>query len=284
MNSNVNNIETPKKNRVFELDVLRGIAVIAMMIDHFTMMAYFSEGYNGWAPYVFSNFAEVDSPLLNSFLSLCEDFQNSTFRLVGHYIFATLFLTLCGISCSFSRNNFKRGLKVLIAGLIVTVVTSIISIISGEEDLYILFGILSTLAVSILMVAVVQRYYDNIWLYLGIGIALVIGGFLIHWWDVPRINSIKNIGFVEIIEIIIGTKLFGSDCFGLLPCAGVVFIGMFIGKTVYKERKSIIPKLDGKWKIPFTFVGNNALFFYLLHQVASIVIIALLYLISGYRF
>lgn len=275
------NIET-KKKRVFELDVLRGIAVIAMIIDHFTLMVYYSEGYNGWASYIFSNFNEIDSKWLNTFINLCCDFQDGTFRLVCHYIFCTLFLALCGISCSFSKSNFKRGFKVLIAGFIVTVATTIISLVSGE-DLYIIFGILSTLAVSILMVAVVEKYFNNKWVYLTIGIILILWGFLIHWWDVPRINSITEIGPLELVEIILGYKLFGADCFGLLPCAGVVFVGMFIGKTIYKDRKSIMPKLDGKWKLPFTFIGNNALLIYLLHQVVSVVVIFILYLIAGYR-
>ena len=275
------NIET-KKERVFELDVLRGIAVIAMIIDHFTLMVYYSEGYNGWASYIFSNFNEIDSKWLNTFINLCCDFQDGTFRLVCHYIFCTLFLALCGISCSFSKSNFKRGFKVLIAGFIVTVVTTIISLVSGE-DLYIIFGILSTLAVSILMVAVVEKYFNNKWVYLTIGIILILWGFLIHWWDVPRINSITEIGPFELVEIILGYKLFGADCFGLLPCAGVVFVGMFIGKTIYKDRKSIMPKLDGKWKLPFTFIGNNALLIYLLHQVVSVVVIFILYFIAGYR-
>lgn len=278
---NIKSVETNKK-RVFELDVLRGIAVLAMIIDHFTLMVYYSEGYGGWASYIFSNFNEINNNALNTFLKLCCDFQDSLFRLVGHYIFATLFLALCGISCSFSKSNFKRGFKVLIAGLIVTVVTSIISIVSGE-DLYILFGILSTLAVSILLVAVVEKYFNNKWVYLGIGIVLIIWGFLIKWWDVPRIYSIEEIGPIEMLEIILGYKLFGADCFGLLPCAGVVFVGMFIGKTLYQKRESLIPRLDGKWKKPFTYIGNHALIIYLLHQVISVVIIFLLYLIAGYR-
>lgn len=279
---NTNQLDIVKKPRVFELDVLRGIAVLAMIIDHFTLMVYYSEGYNGWASYLFSNFNEINNEALNSFLKLCCDFQDGTFRLVCHYIFCTLFLALCGISCSFSKSNFKRGFKVLIAGLIVTAATSIISLVSGE-DLYILFGILSTLAVSILLVAIVERYFNNKWVYLGIGLVMILWGFLIKWWDVPRIQEITDIGPIELIEIILGYKLFGADCFGILPCGGVVFVGMFIGKTVYKNKESIIPKLDGKWKIPFTFVGNNALLIYLLHQVVSVIVIFLLYFIAGYR-
>ena len=57
---------------------------------------------------------------------------------------------------------------------------------------------------------------------------MILWGFLIKWWDVPRIQELTDIGPIELIEIILGYKLFGADCFGILPCGGVVFVGMFI--------------------------------------------------------
>lgn len=269
--------------RIFEIDVLRSIAIIAMIFDHLTILLSFSGGFNGWGSYLFSNYFEVNSPFMDSLINLVDKFQDSGFRLACHYVFVTLFLLLCGISCTFSHSNFKRSLKILGAGLIITLVTSIISLVSGEE-LYILFGILSTIGCSILIYEAIVRIYDNKWILLIIGSLIILWGFLINWWDAPYINSIKDLNFIGIIEIILGYKIFGADCFGLLPCAGVVLIGGFIGKTIYQKRQSIMPKLDGKWTKPFTFVSKHALLIYLLHQVLAVVIIVLLYLVCGYRF
>ena len=87
----------------------------------------------------------------------------STFREVCHYIFVTLFLTICGISCTFSKSNVKRGIKIIGAGLIVTLATVIISKVSGDE-FYIIFGILSTLGVSVLLY--VCLFYDNVLMFI----------------------------------------------------------------------------------------------------------------------
>ncbi len=270
------------KKRIFELDIIKAIAIIAMIIDHFTILLSFSGGTSGWASFVFSNYNEISSPFMDNLIRIIDIFQNSSFRLICHYIFVTIFLAICGISCTLSHSNTKRGIKIIGAGLIITFVTVILSIISGEE-LYILFGILSTLGFSILIYEVIVRIYDNKWLLLGIGFLIILWGFLIRWWDAPYIYSIKDLNFINVIKMILGYVVFGEDCFGLIPCAGVVLIGGFIGKTLYQNKVSIIPKLDGKWTKPFTFIGKHALLIYLIHQVIGIIIIIVLYLICGYR-
>lgn len=272
-----------QKKRIVELDILKTIAIIAMIIDHFTIIVYFSSGYNGWASYIFSNYNEINNSFINGMIHTVEIFQDSTFRLVCHYIFVTIFLTICGISCTLSHSNFKRAVKIISAGLIITLVTSVVSLVSGVE-LYILFGILSTIGVSVLIYEIIVRICDNKWLLLAIGVFIIIWGFIIKWWEVPYIYSIEDLGFTDVIKMILGYVAFGEDCFGLIPCTGVVLIGGFIGKTVYKNKESIIVKKDAKWSKPFTFISKNALWIYLLHQVVAIIIILCLYLICGYRF
>lgn len=271
-----------KKERIFELDALRGLAVIAMIIDHFLILVSFSAGYGGWCMMIFKNYNDIDSSFINTLVKIADTFEMSTFREVCHYIFVTLFLTICGISCTFSKSNVKRGIKIIGAGLIVTLATVIISKVSGDE-FYIIFGILSTLGISVLLYALCEKIYDNKWLFLIIGCLIILWGFLINWWDAPRLNNIHELNFSNIIKMILGYVIYGEDCFGLVPCTGVVFIGAFIGKTLYKDRKTKVPKLKGKWVRPFTFVGTHALWVYLLHQVLAVIIIFLLYVIAGYR-
>lgn len=272
-----------KKERIIELDFLRGLAVIAMIIDHFTLLVTMSAGYGGFAYYLFGNYQDINNSFLNPIIKFSNVFQNSTFRLVGHYIFVTLFLLLCGISCTFSKNNFKRGLKIIGFGMIITFATVVLSQIVNQE-MYIIFGILSTLGCSILIYALIEKIYDYKWIYLSFGLMIILWGFLIHWWNVERIYTIKQLNIANLIQVILGYKLFGEDCFGLLPCCGVVLIGAFIGKTLYIEKKTLFPNNKNKWTIPFNFVGRHALWFYLLHQVVGIIIIVLMYLIVGYRF
>lgn len=271
-----------KKKRIFELDVLKSVAILAMIFDHFTYLFSISLGYMGWASYLFKNYYEINDSHLNNFVSFTVRFQDSNLRLAGHYIFVTLFLFLCGISCTLSRSNLKHGLKTLIGGLVITAATIVMSLVSGE-DMYIIFGILTTLGVSILMIALVEKIYDNKWLYLAIGLILIIWGFIIKWWDVERLHYLKELSFWEIIQVILGYKIYGMDHFGIIPCTGVVFLGVFFGKTVYANKKTLLPALDGKWIKPFTFISKHALLVYLLHQVISMIIIFLVFVSAGYR-
>ena len=267
------------KNRIFELDALRGLAVIAMIIDHFL---YLGEESIKMFPSFFSNFDSINSNWLNTFIQFCMDFQNSLFREAGHYIFVTIFLLIAGISSSFSRNNFKRAFKVLIGALIITIAMAIISLVSGE-DYHIFFGILHLMGTSMLIFAVTQKLYPNKWLYLIIGIIIVIWGFTIKWYEAPYVWT-EDLTFVSLLESILGYKSTGSDHFGIIPCTGVFFIGAFLGETLYQKRTTLFPKLDKSWHKPFTYVGQHALIVYLLHQVVSVIIIGILYLIAGYRF
>ena len=271
-----------KKKRIFELDVLKSVAILAMIFDHFTYLFSISLGYMGWASYLFKNYYEINDSHLNNFVSFTVRFQDSNLRLAGHYIFVTLFLFLCGISCTLSRSNLKHGLKTLIGGLVITAATIVLSLVSGE-DMYIIFGILTTLGVSILMIALVEKIYDNKWLYLAIGLILIIWGFIIKWWDVERLHYLKELSFWKIIQVILGYKVYGMDHFGIIPCTGVVFLGVFFGKTVYANKKTLLPALDGKWTKPFTFISKHALLVYLLHQVISMIIIFLVFVSAGYR-
>lgn len=271
-----------KKKRIFELDFLKTIAILAMLFDHFTYLFSISTGYMGWTSYIFKNYNEINNSALNKFIDFTIKFQDSNLRLAGHYIFVTLFLFLCGISCTLSRSNLKHGLKTLVGGLIITAVTVVMSLVSGE-DMYIIFGILTTLGVSILMIAVVEKVYDNKWLYLIIGSVLIIWGFIIKWWEAPRIHYLSELSFWDFIQVILGYKVYGLDHFGIIPCTGVVFLGVFVGKTLYANKKTLLPSLDGKWNIPFTFISKHALLVYLLHQVISVIIIFLIFFGVGYR-
>lgn len=272
--------ENQTQKRIFELDALRGIAVIAMIIDHFTYLLF--EFYI-MTPKIFSNFGKINPVGFRKIVNVLVEFQLSSFRDGAHYVFCTIFLLLVGISCTFSKNNLLRGLKVGIGAAIISVATIIISLVI-KDNYSIIFGILHLICVSILLFHLVQKLYPNKWLYLIIGSFLIIWGFLIKWWDAPFIGDYRTITFVDLFKIILGYKVYGADHFGIIPCTGVVFVGAFLGELLYKKRQTLFPKLDKAWHKPFTYVGRHALLIYLFHQVVSIVVIVLMFLLAGYRF
>ena len=88
----------------------------------------------------------------------------------------------------------------------------------------------------------------------------------------------------HIWEVLLGTAYFGSDWMGLFPALGYMFLGGFIGETVYKNRTSIFKKYNEKLNkntLAIVVPGRYSLWFYLLHQVIYIIIIGGLALLMG---
>ena len=59
-----------------------------------------------------------------------------------------------------------------------------------------------------------------------------------------------------------------SDYFPLLPNLGYFFVGIFLGRTLYAEKRSLMPKVNSS-AAPIRFLswcGRQSLFIYLLHQ------------------
>ena len=92
--------KTAVKERAWELDFLRGIALILMLFMHFSWDVRYEFGVN-----VFSYL------------------EKGWFWSFGHPVIVVLFVGVSGICCTFSRSNIKRGLKLLAAALTLTLVT-----------------------------------------------------------------------------------------------------------------------------------------------------------------
>ena len=71
-----------------------------------------------------------------------------------------------------------------------------------------------------------------------------------------------------------------ADFFPFVPYASFFFTGVVIGKTVYKNKKSLLPKLDGGWNTAVNFIGRHTLVVYVLHIVAIVILLDLVCLIS----
>ena len=91
------------KNRIWELDFIRGICVLLMIWDHF--MFNISEIFgDAWA---------TANPIHNGILNFAYNYESGMLREIFHPIIFCLFFILCGISCNLSRSNLKRGIEAL---------------------------------------------------------------------------------------------------------------------------------------------------------------------------
>jgi uncharacterized membrane protein len=242
-----------KKNRIWEIDCLRGIAVIAMIFDHLMIdlgyMFYF------------------DSP----FFWRLEDFAQWYFefplRQVLQIVFIVIFLGISGISSSFSRNHYWRGLKVLIVAYLITAVTYFM----GESYL-ITFGVLHMLGVSMLIYGLLRKLKN--WHLLLIGGVMVAVGIVLELITLPRIDNyfLFMLGFTHVGGV--------GDYFPLLPWTGVFLLGTVLGRKLYPEKKSLFAHTP-KWQRPFSFVGRHALVIYVAHQPLIYALVMLIAYLAG---
>ena len=264
--------------RVWEIDALRGLSVFLMILDH---LAY---DFAYLLPERYYNFYSRRNPFIWTRNRFCIGVRESEWELVCHFIFSGLFFILSGISCSFSRNNFKHALKILIGCVILDAVTYAIYYISGGVlDTRILFGVLFALGFSVLFVAIIDKICkDDARLLFALSFFIFIlcrVGNL--YYSENYIDEITS--FQDVVDLLFGVENFGADYFPLIPYLAPTFLGAAIGKVFYKQKKTRLPIPHSVFK-PLCFRGKNTRWVYLIHQPILIGILILITLPRGYRF
>lgn len=120
-------MENSVHQRLWEIDLLRGLALVLMVVYHFL--------YD-----------------LNHFFGFNIAYNQGLFFLVGKAA-AVLFIFVAGISAPFSTNNMNRGLKLIAWGYVIFFVTNLA--VPGSN---IVFGILQFLGVCILLSPVLKKF------------------------------------------------------------------------------------------------------------------------------
>ena len=261
--------------RILEIDILRAIAVILMVVDHFIYDLAFL------MPDVFIDFPYYKNAFWGPIVDFAEDYWFWDFRQIAREVVVFVFFMLTGICCAFSKNNLKRGLILLGFAMALTLGTGIIAYIMNNIDFTISFGALHCFALALIIIGLLEKIKTNKWVYLALGVVgFVLGTIFIQ--DV-KFYSYKNHNIFEIIiGQILSTSMSGSDSIPFLFYGTRAFIGVFLGKLLYKERK---PLFKWKYKNNFiTFIGRNSLIFYLAHQVIIPLILGLILLICGFSF
>lgn len=249
-----------RKNRIFELDVLRGFSIFLMILHHFIYDLRHILGLDV--------FAFQDTPFFINFI---------------RGIFLCIFVVVSGICCQFSRNNISRSGKLAIATFLLSVGMAIASKISGLE-LYIFFNMLYVLTAAIFIEGLFDLFYrkkvkkiDNdqeqlilfnrrFYIFLLLFASGGIAAEQLHF----VFPNVKSYILLPLGENFIPDSTPGmGDYLPLFPWIGFFFVGVFIGRVYYSERKSIfkkIPKTIAKSLSPFVWIGRNALWVYLFHQ------------------
>lgn len=225
------------KKRIWELDAFRGFFMILIMAFH------------GWYDLVYLyGLTDLSTPLERGLFQLFNDWGG------------TPFLLLSGICVTIGSKHIKRGLQVIGGGMIITLVTTGMYLLGFTgKSIIIYFGVLHCVGVCMLLWALFKKLPTPVLLVLGIAMAAV-GLYL---------KGGVYVDFPWLIPLGLPTRSFASsDYFPLLPNLGYFLIGAAFGRTFYKEKVTLLPKVNpGNPVIRFFgFIGKNSLIFYLLHQ------------------
>lgn len=250
----------PKRKRIWELDFLRGICVLLMIFDH-TM--YDLQGFKwGWVSSGTVQFASYY-------------FYDSTIRTIFWPIIVSLFFILSGISATFSKSNLYRALKILIFAYAVSFFASFVGIVIN-------FGVLHAFGFSILIYSLLNFIDKTIWSKLAFGIIFVVLGALIETGYSEFFRMPPSMQWLNNIIGMPAARFRGHDYFALFPWTGVFLLGSVIGRLFYKDRKSLLGKIETKFTKPVEFAGRHTLIIYPAHQLVVFGLFYLISIISGH--
>ena len=238
------------RQRYWEIDAFRGIAIIAMVVFHFLFDLNYFRGY--------------------SF-----DLYSGVFWAIGRFA-GVSFLLLVGIGLAISYwrtkeketklfpKYFFRGAKIFSYGLLITLATFLF-VPQGT----IVFGILHLIGVSVILAfPFVER--KNLALIFGI-IFFISGLYLQQFsFDFPWLLWL---GFYP-------KGFYTFDYYPLLPWFGIVLFGVFLGNTIYSKAKQKFKLMDFSRFFPINvlcFLGKHSLPIYLLHQLLLVPTILLFF-------
>ena len=240
-----------KKERIFGLDLVRGLLILMVFFDHFLFDAAF----------MFRNAFVTDFGI--SIANFAYEYQFSTFRAVFNPIGHFIFFSLSGIVTSFSRSGIKRPLKYTAVALLITLATFLLEKVMGGFYL-ITFGVLFAFAVSAFIAFFLDKLKTSKWILLAVGLIISFVGLMYIYGGWTFLA--EDLYFLFYTE---SAKMITADYFPIFPYVGYFLIGMFLGKIFYKEKKPYIkfPSLIKKTTGWIAFLGKTSLWWYLLSQV-----------------
>lgn len=227
--------------RIWELDALRGVCILGMVLVHFLYDLDMAGVLRTPAPILF-------------------------FQQWGGIVF----LLISGICVTLGSRHLRRGLTVLGCGMLCTAVTAILYFWGMfGKDMLIYFGILHCLGVCMLLWEPLSRLPR--WALAVLSGLLIGAGLFLLPYITADIPILLPLGLCP-------PGFSTGDYYPLLPNLGFFLLGALLGRTVYKDGRTRLPGVDPKRAL-ISFLcacGRHSLWVYLLHQPVLMILLSLL--------
>jgi len=221
-----------KKQRIWELDALRGVCILGVIIVHFCFDLVYFLGVNAHFPAAAVFIQEYGG---------------------------TIFVLLSGVCVTLGSHSVKRGAVVFGFGMLITLVTfGMYRLGMADRSIIIWFGVLHLLGVCMLLYPVYRHLPTGAMAALG-AILVVLGYTVTN--TVVQARWLFPLGFMY-------PGFASSDYFPLLPHLGWYMLGTVLGRTVYRNKTSLLPRVrqENPFVRFFCFCGRQSLWIYLGHQ------------------
>ncbi len=229
------------KRRYYALDVLRGLSILLMVCYHWGYDLVLYDLLPAWVLY---------NPLLDGL----------------QLFFASVFVAISGASSTFSRNNWRRGMKILLCALAVTAATYWFDPGSAVR-----FGILHFLGAAALLYQLLRPLLDR---FPPRPVLCLVLFFAARLLTRPyyRVPGLWWLGFRQ-------PGFSSGDYFPLLPWFFMYLFGVWLGNFLAQGRAPAwLEAIRCPW---LEKVGRHTLSVYLLHQPACLGLTLLLARLLG---
>ena len=222
------------RKRIWELDALRGFCILGMVFVHFIFDMVDLYGLVDWK-------------------------YPSWFLFVMNWG-GVLFLLISGISVTLGSRCLRRGALVFLFGMVCTVVTTGMYLLGlSGQSIIIYFGILHCLGMCMLLWPLFRRL--PLWALALTGLLLAALGLYFNILPRTDVYWLMPLGFPW-------HEFASSEYFPLLPYLGFFLLGALLGKTLYREKTTLLPRVNDRNPMIrfFCLCGRQSLWIYLLHQ------------------
>lgn len=251
--------------RVWEIDAVRGLLVLAFLSSHlyFTVDAFCIHGLYNIDPYAWVNLTDP----LHFWFDWGEDgiiyraFLTPDILALWMRSGTNAFFVISGISCIFSKDNLKAGIRLLIAAYAVSAFTYVLSVWRGNPSLFIRFGALQCYAYCHLIFSLLLEERSNKTLMLTAVPVFLVGYFL--QYHPISVHSALLLPFGVTEENVACT-----DYWPLFPMLGWFLLGVVLGRKYYSEKKSLLPFPKARMlSRPLQWLGRYSGIIYVTHIV-----------------